>query len=291
MGSSGINRIRGGSLALCGDPQQLAQRLSEADGPQVVLIQNPCNHLTEFASAVEAKPPLHPFVLLAVSGNLPFTREMQTRVAKLPNLKACYATEMHRSASRESLFHPMPLGVPHHPVEDNSRQNGLTTVNSVIGKVAASAKPWSTRENRLLVIPMEDTHPSRLELLYLLSGSNFKDMVHILTKRLGYEEYLSLASQFKVVLSPPGLSYDCYRTWEVLAVGSAPALYDPRDQPWDTTLYNATGLSDHFLPALQNLTPQSLKSFLDNLQDPAPIRHYVNGTYWESKWRDHFSTL
>jgi len=302
------------------DGKHAATKLLQADRPQVAFIQRTCDNFEKFLTTVEtaSPPPPHPFVLIAVNGDPPLTDDQQSRIARLPNLKACYATEMYASSLADKLVHPMPLGMRYHhagnyePILlardvlvkkksflESSRHVGLEAVrpsrqeqnnevlSSTIDRVKASAKSFAQRELKLLVPPMGDTHPIRKELRKTLAKPSFKDLVHIVDSRLELEEYLTLVSQFKAVLSPPGVSYDCFRTWEAVAVGSAPALYNPDDMPWDMGLYTATGLSHNFLPTLETLSPASLKSFLSSLADPESSREYIKGAYWSQKWRGH----
>ena len=56
-----------------------------------------------------------------------------------------------------------------------------------------------------------------------------------MVKRQSLDSYLKTMSQYRFVLSPPGFGYDCFRTWEALALGCVPIVF--RDRNYDMRLF------------------------------------------------------
>uniref|UniRef100_A0A7S0F9Z0 Exostosin GT47 domain-containing protein n=1 Tax=Pyrodinium bahamense TaxID=73915 RepID=A0A7S0F9Z0_9DINO len=296
-----------------GDPhgigQKAAKRLLAATTPQVVFLQRTAKSFEHFISALEdATQVPQPFVLLAVNGDGPMTHELQVRIARLRGLNACFATEMHSDAGT-GVFYPMPLGMRYHHAGNyepllNERLGSLsaqpghvpqapvfTQTDSVSGvtadlirRIVSAAPKFKDRIPKLLVAPMGNTHPVRKQYREVLSREEYKAFVDVVPEsRLDLADFLTLLAKYQAVLSPPGLSYDCFRTWEVLALGSVPALH--RDEEWDMDLYTKSGLDSYFLADPSMLTPESLKTFLQQMRDPKEFHYLVMGSYWQQQWR------
>lgn len=277
---------------------EAAQKLLDAERPMVVFLQRTSAAFSAFLDTLEKSASAPPsFVLLAVNGDPPMTNALQLRIAKLRGLKACYATEMHPDAGT-GLFYPMPLGMRYHeqgnyePVLVSLSQTpsllqvagSVNHVASVVAQVKSIAPKFKDRIAKLLVPPLGKTHPSREAFLKVLSRPEYRELAHVEEQgRSSVEEYMKLMSTYKVVLSPPGFSYDCFRTWEALALGTAPALL--YDEKWNMGLYRQTNLSRYFLPSPEALTPENLRAFLQRLADPEDLHPFLTAAYWNTQWR------
>ena len=84
------------------------------------------------------------------------------------------------------------------------------------------------------------------------------------------------------MLSPPGRGFDCFRTWQALALGSVPLV--PRDQAFDPRLHE---LGPAAIPPPEELTVAGLRALLDGLRPPA--QGAVDLSYWEAEWEGHLA--
>jgi len=62
--------------------------------------------------------------------------------------------------------------------------------------------------------------PTRLKLLKHLSSAEFAALVDPVFERVKFEQVLQKTGEHRFVLSPPGVGYDAFRTWETLAMHS-----------------------------------------------------------------------
>lgn len=206
-----------------------------------------------------------PFVLLAVNGgDVPLTHALQDQIMELRHLKACFANNLH-SPRDSHLFHPMPIGVNGEPYLHRDR---------------SSALPWVQRDRRLLVPPMRNTNRLRPQYVEVLSGQEYRDIVHIVSERLELESFLALLSQHQSVLSPPGRGYDCTRTWQAIAAGAVPLVVD--DVTFDQRLHSLAG--PKYIPRPEELSPTILEEILAALSDPAEYSEQIEVLYWKDLW-------
>ena len=201
-----------------------------------------------------------PFVLLlANGGDEPATAAMCAALTKqLPTMRACFATNLHRPAN-PVLFRPLPLGIP---------AAGDLARDDLIAAALAAAGPWCDRDPRLLVAPMTMNSRARRDFLALLSKPEYSACVRVVTGRHSLEDFLALLSAHRAVLSPPGRGYDCFRTWQTLAVGSVALVLE--DDAFDARLFEGSGAA--YIPAPGALTPEVLGEVLAGLQDPTGLR-------------------
>ena len=94
-------------------------------------------------------------------------------------------------------------------------------------------------------------------------------------------DFLTLLSQHQSTLSPPGRGYDCFRTWQALAVGTVPLV--PEDPAYDARLLE---LGQRRLPPPNELTPQDLAELLSGLAAPDETSTQIG--FWEQRWASHF---
>ncbi|CAJ1454318.1 unnamed protein product [Effrenium voratum] len=207
------------------------------------------------------------FILLAVNGgDAPLTLPQQQHIAALPGLQACFAMNLHCSC--DARFAPLPIGLPQHA--DGLHRGNLRAAGeaeAAIARCISGAAPWHLRDGRLLVTPMQ---ASRLRSRYVerLTQPEFAALVRVVKTRLSFEAFLQLLAEHRAVLSPPGRGHDCYRTWQALAVGTAPLVVE--DPLFDQRLYSSAGLQT--IPAPEQLTPESLSLLLQQLSPPAAQR-------------------
>ena len=94
--------------------------------------------------------------------------------------------------------------------------------------------------------------------------------------RLALEDFLRLLSEHQATLSPPGRGFDCFRTWQALALGTVPLVVDSGS--FDARLLHGTG--PQLIPSPDELTPDSLGALLAGLSDPAPHAPHVEMAHW-----------
>jgi hypothetical protein len=223
-----------------------------------------------FAEATAARDAVVPFVLLAINGgDEPLGHAAQARIASMRGLAACYANNLH-APRLSGLFWPLPIGVL-------ASLGAASAGEALLRSVAAQAPPWEARDRRLLVAPMRLN--SRLRRLYLrtLSAPEYADIVRIVSGRLPPGQFLRLIATHRATLSPAGRGSDCFRTWQALAVGTAPLV--PEDATYDSRLLQ---LGPTPIPPPHALTPQALGSVLDGLCQPAS--QHVRMDHWEAEW-------
>mmetsp|Transcript_24117 Transcript_24117/g.61341 ORF Transcript_24117/g.61341 Transcript_24117/m.61341 type:complete len:135 (+) Transcript_24117:2-406(+) len=126
---------------------------------------------------------------------------------------------------------------------------------------------------------MKLTSRLRSEYLASLRRPEFAELVVLQEERLTLREFLSLVSRHKFVLSPPGRGYDCFRTWQAIALGTTPMVVnDPR---FDQRLHNH-GCGWCPLPA--DLTASNLQDALEAAPDPAVSFRRVLVQEWAREW-------
>jgi len=80
-----------------------------------------------------------------------------------------------------------------------------------------------------------DTNEARRRWVQELMESAPREwVIKVCEERMPHEEYLHLVKQSRMVLSPPGRGWDCYRHYEIAACGSVPLMSYPtieRDHP------------------------------------------------------------
>jgi hypothetical protein len=99
-------------------------------------------------------------------------------------------------------------------------------------------------------------------------------------ERLPLEEFLLMMAQHRATISPPGRGYDCYRTWQALAVGCVPLV--TLDSAFDARLVEGSG--PEFIPRPEDLTPEALAAVLSRLSDPSRFAAKLEIGYWRERW-------
>ena len=125
-----------------------------------------------------------------------------------------------RSINPEQIF-PLPLGMPFH------RQSDPLLMEKWITELAVNKK-----KDRILANFSPDT-PFRDWLLHSLSGH---PKIDFFVNQEPLFNYLSRMSSYRYVLSPPGIGYDCFRTWEALSLGCTPIVF--KDTNFDMRLFS-----------------------------------------------------
>jgi len=251
------------SIARC-----LADALLASPRPVVVYVERP--YLEEFLDAVGSQSTPR-FVLLAVStDDSPLKAKLQDRIKALAGLQQCFATNLY-VAEDPSLFQPLPIG---------GCPDTMVRHEAVIHKAKREALPWSQRDPRILVTPMADRGMLRKLYLRELRGAQYNDLVHIMERPVDFGTFITLMSKHQSVLSPPGRGYDCYRTWEALAVGTAPVVVD--DTSFDDRLLKSAGCT--YIPPARQLSPQIVLDIQRRIKDPEKSGHLVQVEHWKSLW-------
>jgi len=202
---------------------------------------------------------LPPFVLFLVNGgDQPVTSAQCELLEKRlsPALSMCFATNLFTSPN-PALFRPLPLGV----MPNNKAESEL-----LIEIIRNQALPWEQRDRRLLITPMALNSRARRDFLRVLAQPEFSDLVLIVAgPRLSLEDFFTLLGRHKSALSPPGGGFDCFRTWQALALGTVPLIVF--DSNYDHRLFANTGARQ--CPFANDLTRAALVEVLESLTDPA----------------------
>merc|ERR1712118_627215 len=124
----------------------------------------------------------------------------------------------------------------------------------------------------------------RLRLMKHLDSDRFASIIRPVRERIKFEHVLQQTGQHKFVLSPPGVGYDAFRTWETLAMGSIPVVLE---LPWmDQRVYD--GFPVVRLPYnFSQITPQYLLQRLEEAQAPMEPISKLYLTHWQHKWWNH----
>lgn len=246
----------------------LADALLTSQKPMVVLIERP--YLEEFLDAIRLQPSPQ-FVLLAVStDDTPLEVKLQNRIKTITGLRQCFATNLH-SAKDPSMFQPLPIGCC---------PETMLRHEAAVHKAMREALPWSQRDHRILVTPMADRGMLRKLYLRELRGAQYSHLVHIMEGPVDFGTFIMQLSKHQSVLSPPGRGYDCYRTWEALAVGTVPLVVD--DANFDSRLLQSAGCS--YIPPARELSPQILQEIQRRIKDPKKHGHLAQVQHWKSLW-------
>lgn len=213
----------------------------------------------------EGLSPPQRFVLLLVNGgDVPLVRSAQRMLAAVGvprGLARCFATNLHtpESETLAALFSPLPLGIP---------RGGSATCDSheaLLAAAHARAPPWAQRDGRLLCAPMRISSRARAAYLRALSQPEFAQLVRFVPGPLPIDRFCELLASHRATLSPPGRGFDCFRTWQALAVGTVPLV--AADAHFDGSLLRRAGAVE--LPPPEELTPTLLSALLAQLVDPA----------------------
>lgn len=128
----------------------------------------------------------------------------------------------------------------------------------------------------------------------VLSRPVYAKLVRVVTDRLPADKFFELIASHQSVLSPPGRGFDCWRTWQALAVGTVPLVV--HDATFDLRLFEGTGAE--FFPFPEDITSERLETVLLNLKDPNPCRPFVGDRpdapntsklkmfHWERDWAE-----
>ena len=119
-----------------------------------------------------------------------------------------------------------------------------------------------------------------------LVGSKFNPPVlneysQFATQELAYESFLTS----KFVLSPPGLGYDCHRTWEVLYLGGIPVM-ERSGGDWDSLFAD---LPVVFVDSFDEITPQLLEERYAEIMNSCDIFHFekLRYSHWSRLFNRH----
>lgn len=254
--------------------QCLASALLTSSSPLVVFVEN--YYLVEFIRAVRDLNDIQRFVLVVSStDDEPLTQKLQDKIASLPGMQACFAMNLH-CPQAESLFYPLPIGF------DPSR---LRNGEHQLDRVKQDALPWAQRDHRLLVTPMADRGILRRQYLKRLRHESYHHLVRVIDGPVNFNDFMRLLGKHQSVLSPIGRGYDCFRTWEALAVGTVPLVV--KDAAFDQRLFARTGSA--YIPQPEELTPERLSELLSHLQDPGKHEKRLRVGHWKSLWEGHLA--
>lgn len=168
-------------------------------------------------------------------------------------------------------------------------------------QVLAALPSWEKRQKKLFIPPLSGTNYLRRAYIRVLSRPEYAHLVEFapgdwrrqrLKKWSWWQqdrveskgEYGHNMARFQAVLSPPGVGYDCYRTWEALLVGSVPFI--TANDEFDTRVHEAAGAV--FIPRPHQLTPSKLQQMLESLTNPVQFSSLLTMDHWQNRYRSHF---
>lgn len=280
-----------GMQTVCDDwgGRNLALQLLESSEPLIVLVSHEGSSWNEFSrTLLAANKSISPFVLVAINSNGGMSTDDQKIAQQFQGLKACYSNNLMRTIDT-ALFKPLPVGIPTHYDDDLKKQ--MRRIIDSLWK-SNSLPKWEDRDNSVLLIFTVRTNPRRQQWMELLSKREYRGVVQIVSvsdvegTHKPLDAYLKLMSNHKAVLSPPGFGFDCWRTWEALAVGSVP-LIDVDEMyrnELDLRLYEETGA---VMASLEKMTPRYLRRLISKLQDPRKFSDTLKTDTWKLKWQRH----
>ena len=183
-------------------------------------------------------------------------------------------------------FHPLPLGLASHHWAPFNRRIYETDIRLA----RTRAPPWVKRYSRVLIFDIDNIDTSldkktRSKWLRKLRNESFAPLITRITSRVPFETMINLCAQHKYVLSLPGVGYDSFRTWEVLAIGSVPVVVNHGSM--DPRLFEhfpVVRIMDH----VNSFTPVALEAQLkafrktDEAYPPA-----LHTSFWIDRWWQH----
>jgi hypothetical protein len=103
-------------------------------------------------------------------------------------------------------------------------RNGL---QEIIQEKAMTFSPFEKRKIDIYLSPQnQGSNALRKIIMDTLQRERYGDALNIFVEpnstKMTFSEYLDRLLDSKFVLSPPGNGIDCYRTWEILAMGAVP---------------------------------------------------------------------
>ncbi|CAJ1386439.1 unnamed protein product [Effrenium voratum] len=159
-------------------PHTLAQELLTAQQPTVAFVET--RYVEEFTKLIGTRATV-PFVLVTAGSDAPMTRTWQTRLLRMPGLRACYATNLHTPLdAHKDVFHPLPVGF--YSMRLNAQNEALLQ-----GQFA------SDRDCRLLVPWMRMKNGQKMRRGYwtnVLESEEYKDLVVLMKDRLAFPQYV-----------------------------------------------------------------------------------------------------
>jgi hypothetical protein len=166
--------------------------------------------LSEYDSYIEAK--------VLILGNA--DRDYSFPIKDLPkSVERVFAQNLDFVDER---FHLLPIGLENLSISVNGFQRYVDK------RFISEAK-----EPKILVGPLSNTHPERLELT-ALSKLNLSNVV-FQEKRMEPHALASYSSSFQYVACPRGNGLDTHRFWETLYRGSIPIV---KASPWSQQIVN-----------------------------------------------------
>mmetsp|Transcript_128336 Transcript_128336/g.256323 ORF Transcript_128336/g.256323 Transcript_128336/m.256323 type:complete len:359 (+) Transcript_128336:188-1264(+) len=251
--------------------QDVATALVTSTKPLVVFVGR--DNLPEFLAASAGKVAV-PFVLVVAGNDSPLTQVLQSALVEgLPTLRACFSPNLH-SPLEPARFHPLPVGFLW------KRMNA--DHECFVRELNASAAPFEERDMRLLVPWMRHFGGLRPQYARMLATPEYHALVKVVPEKMSFREYMTMVSQHRAVLSPPGKGYDCTRTWEAISVGSMPLILN--NPAFDQRIYVNSQVQ--FIPAPEELTPAVVQHILEKVHAPAEAGQLDIQT-WVTKWRHH----
>lgn len=117
-------------------------------------------------------------------------------------------------ATNADIEHPkvvnIPFGIPHWTYD-------------IIERKRDWVPSFHNKKNKIYV----NFQPNTIERLSLLRTLDGQQGFHVESEwPLDKDKYIDKMAEFKFVLSPTGNGLDCFRTWEALALGCVPVVFD-----------------------------------------------------------------
>jgi hypothetical protein len=179
-----------------------------------------------------------PTVLITTDGDMSVPSDLPYGVAENilgdPNIVAWHTQNYDRSI-RHPKLHPLPTGLGLHAGVTN-RLFGIHHVANVFRREASAITPSSQRILRVWSDVHLKTHPnhfgdSRATIHEAINTGALSATVDFPACRLPQHQIWRCYRDYAFVLSLPGHGWDCYRTWEALALGAVViTIHSPLDR-------------------------------------------------------------
>eukprot|EP00040_Diaphanoeca_grandis_P011170 m.57229 g.57229 ORF g.57229 m.57229 type:complete len:347 (+) comp22350_c0_seq1:495-1535(+) len=204
----------------------IAKRIRSGD---VIVILRPT--LETFLDLITPTTPS--FTLVSVNYDDAITPQLRRQICGLKSIRKYYGQNVMNGVCNDRIF-PLPLGLNQHKDSNPTGAEHPVQVDRQIMELRHRLANGSlTKKPRILITHTAvitgptayspaDPRPIRQAYAEDLAKLPFADVVD----HIPLNKYLETLATYAFVLSPPGNGYDCFRTWEVLAVGSIPIVHD-----------------------------------------------------------------
>lgn len=172
-------------------------------------------------------PKINHAYILVTHGTTNNITEDYLQIIEDPKIIAWFAKNVQY---KHKKLIPIPIGIQNKSWHKKHRFNPHYKNHSVISKCICN--PAKTKKTKALAQFLIGTHKvGRQDVYQILKDKPFCVPS---VKKWPYKQYLKRMQNYQFVISPPGIGFDCYRTWECLLLDTIPVtLSSPMDPLFD----------------------------------------------------------